>query len=318
MSFVVGDHDAAPEAWERVSDRRAGGEVLEHTVGASVEVVKGASAYVGVSHRADRQSPHAPVYGKVEFNPSRVVDPEGYRLATADEAVEALGLALRAAAPLVVAEEPEALSSYRVKRLDVARDFDCVEAPSALIRGLAPLRRPYSKRNLVHADPARNGAQTLMVGSGAGVVRLYDKHAETKGRAPEGTLRWEAECRAEWSSKYGGISRADGITSESVSALAFDRWRWSAMDAEVQSTSGVIDVVARSGLSPRERMMFVGWLVHQGTPHAYEPGSKTTQAKFRRLQRELRIAVGPEAVSSVGFASRLDWATGREILRVAA
>jgi hypothetical protein len=274
-------------------------------------VVPGVSAYVGVqvTHEVGR------VVAKVEFNPSRIADPEGCSLAPAALVRGMVGQVVSAASEYVRPGDGDA-SAFRVKRIDVARDFEAVESPSALIRGLAPVPRPWSRRNLVHADPARNGAQTLMVGSGQGVVRLYDKAAETKGKVAVGTLRWEAENRASWAEKYGAIRTVEDICTESVGELALNRFDWSAMGIEVSSTHGVVEVLARSDLTDRERTMFLGWLVQQSTPYAWEPSS-ATGAKFRRLQRQLGVAVGPEAVASVGFVSRLDWESGREVVRVA-
>lgn len=292
-------------------------ELVGEKFQSKVELADGVEAFVGVQVIYDA-SPHAPVWGKVEFNPSRVVDPDGCSLASVDVVVGCLGQVMIAAAGLVRPVDGD-VSNFRTKRVDVARDFECVEASSALIRGLGSVHRPYSRRNMVFADPKHNGAQTLFVGSGAGGARLYDKHAETSGKAPEGTLRVEFESRSEWLKNYGGISTVADLSELNVGRLAVDRWEWSAMGAEVASTVGVVEVVIRSdfGLSDREKTMFIGWLVRQSTPHAFEPGSSATLAKFRRLQRELGIAVGPEALSSVGFVSRLDWETGKEVVRVA-
>jgi hypothetical protein len=175
--------------------------------------------------------------------------------------------------------------------------------------------RNWARRNLVHADPSKQGAQTLMVGSGAGVVRLYDKFAETSGEVEPGTVRWEAEVRAAWACKYGGLATVSDLMTQGIDDLARNRWEWSAMGVEVTSILGAVDAVLRSGLTEREATMFLGWLVREGTPWAWSP-SFTTAAKFRRYQRELGISVGPETLNSVACSSRLDWETGREVLRL--
>jgi hypothetical protein len=179
--------------------------------------------------------------------------------------------------------------------------------------------RAWSRRNLVHADPLRNRAETLMVGSGAGVARLYDKHRETEGRAPVGTVRFEAECRPGWCEKYGEIRRLSDVTTEKVSALARNRWDWSAMGTEVVS-SGVVLLkrLDDAGLSPAKKRGFIGWLVEQsvGIP---SPIGTETHAEYRRIQRDLGI-VASEVFGGAGglqVMSRLDFDEGTELLRVA-
>ena len=322
VSFEVYDWDSDFSKW--------GSATVQHSVGdpelgdrsdkissfgRSVEVVPGVSAFVGV-RVVERAGGRSPVYGKFEFNPSRIVDPGGVGLSSVGAALDAFWLVVSAADCVVAPLRADWASSYRLKRLDVAKDFHSVLSPSALIRGLAPIQRPWSRKNLVHADPARNGAQTLMVGSNSGLARLYDKAAQSPGVAAEGTVRFEIEGRSDWVSKYGKMATVADLSEARVRSFGRDRWEWSKMGVEVSSLNGVVEVVARSGLTKREQQNFVGWLVMQSTPYAYE-NSKATLAKFRKLQRELNIAVGPDVLSSVGFASRLDWDSGEVVTRVA-
>ena len=319
VSFEVYDWDDDFSKWSSASVQHSLGEGASDKVSKfsrSVEVVPGVNAFVGV-RVVEAAGIRAPVFGKIEFNPSRVVDPEGYSLSDVGSALSAFWMAVSAAGSVVVAARPGESTSYRLKRLDVARDFHSVLAPSALIRGLAPIQRPWSRKNLVHADPARSGAQTLMVGSNSGVARLYDKNAETKGAVEEGTVRFEIEGRSDWVRNYGKMATVSDISEARVLDFARDRWEWSKMGVEVSSLNGVVEIVARSGLSKREQQYFIGWLVTQATPFGYEP-AKATLAKFRKLQKELNIAVGPEMLSSIGFSSRLDWESGEVVTRVAA
>ena len=123
----------------------------------------------------------------------REFDPEGWQVVGVEEALSTVGVATWAVSQLMRPVEANPLG-WHVKRLDVAKDFDGVERPSELIRGLGLLPRRWCRMNATYADPKGNGAQTLQVGSGAGGVRLYNKHVETKGDAPEGTVRWETEA----------------------------------------------------------------------------------------------------------------------------
>ncbi len=318
VSFEVYDFDTDAGNWDSYTQQHSqqrdeDGSLME-TYSRRVEIAAGVNAFVGV-RVITAKSQLAAVYGKVEFNPARVVEPEGYGLASVDDTLEALSAAVVAAGCVLVPLRHDELTSYKIKRIDVARDFRWVLSPSALIRGLAPIPRNWARRNLVHADPSKHGAQTLMVGSGAGVVRLYDKFAEAGGGVEPGTVRWEAEVRAAWARKYGDLVTVSNLMALGIDGLARNRWEWSAMGVEVTSILGAVDAVLRSGMTEREATMFLGWLVREGTPWAWSP-SFTTSAKFRRYQRELGISVGPETLKSVACSSRLDWETGREILRL--
>ncbi len=327
LSAPVRDFERDPRAWNTITDNLPGSDQGRVSHGVSVPWRNG-SLYVGAQViRATGQT-----VGKIEFNPSRASeepgaghstrsDPKcseqppasGVSLATAETARRTAAEAWELAGELVEWSGPQ--EGARVRRIDTARDFEGVADGGALIRALAPIHRPWARRNLVHADPQRNGAQTLMVGSGAGVARLYDKHAESKGRAPEGTLRWEAECRSDWASKYGGIVRFEDLTDARVTALATERWGWSSMGVEVAGMRRVVEKVRASDLSGREQASFLGWLVLESSGQAWEAGSATL-AKYRRLQRELAIAVD-DLDQGETFYSRLDFETGREVHRVA-
>ena len=145
-------------------------EPVTETFSRLVEPVERVSAFVGVVRR-DRSSPHHRVFAKIEFNPARVVDPSGHSDGCG-EVHGALEAAVKAAECVVVGSGDGKPDSCRVKRLDVARDFQGVASPSGLIRGLVPVARKWARRNVVHSDPLRNGAQTLTIGSDAGAVRF--------------------------------------------------------------------------------------------------------------------------------------------------
>jgi hypothetical protein len=318
LSFPLRSFEPDPSAWSNRAESDPGTPAAALTLSGSVTLGEGddqVAAFVGV-----RQVPeHASCqwWGKVEFNPSRVVDPRGYGLAPVSQlrpAVHAVAKQLRA----LVEPEDHNTGSWSVKRLDVARDFGDVEQAPTMIRALAPIHRPWARRNLVHADPSRLGAQTLMVGSGAGVVRLYDKHAETSGVAPVGSVRWEAECRAGWLGSYGGMKRLQDVNEDAASQLARNRWEWSQMGAEVAGDlSRLVERVRASDLTVREQAAFLGWLVMQAGGEAWVPGSRTTLAKYRKVQRDLGIAAPTDLVTTGAVVRRLDWDSGREVLRVA-
>lgn len=315
LSFPITEWEPDPTAWDSVTIRQAGDRPAVKANG-HVVTRSGTKAFVGA---AQVDNPAAPLWAKVEFNPSRVADPEGYSLA-APEAVPAMIEEVIGLADGELFLRPEGASiehDVRVKRCDVARDFEKVADVSARLGALAPVPRPWARRNLLHNDPGRRGAQTLMVGSGAGHVRAYDKHAETDGQAPEGTLRWEVEGRRGWLTNYGDIDRVADLTPEKLYGFAINRWEWSAMGSEVTTGNKVVELVAELDLTPARRRAFLGYLMEQayGLPSSL---AKQTASDYRRMQRELGLVLGPESFGVGGdVVVRLDFETGREVYRAA-
>jgi hypothetical protein len=318
LSFPLRSFEQDSSAWASRMETDPGTPAAALTLSGRVSLGEGedqVDAFVGVKQVPDH--PGCQWWGKVEFNPSRVADPGGYGLASVSQLRPAVHAVAKQMAALVEPEDHNT-GSWSVKRLDVARDFDGIDQAPTMIRALAPIHRPWARRNLVHADPTRLGAQTLMVGSGAGVVRLYDKHAETSGVAPVGSVRWEAECRSGWLASYGGMKRLQDVNEDSASRLARNRWEWSQMGAEVAGDLGrLVGRVRASELTEREQAGFLGWLVMEAAGEAWVPGSRTTLAKYRKVQRDLGIAAPTDLVTTGAVVRRLDWDSGHEVLRVA-
>ncbi len=298
-------HDA--DAWDR-----AAVDLRRHTESRSAAVKVGADVQVFVG--AAQVTAGGGWYGKVECNPSRLVDPQGYGLAPTDEGVAALReVALEAIGERLAPVIP--LDEWRVKRLDVARDFDGVQDVPGLLTGLASVHRPWSRRNNLFNDATRKGAQTLMVGGRQSGARLYDKERETGGIAPPGTLRFEVQARTDWCNKYGGIATLRDITDASVHRLAIHRWEWSGMGTEVGTRSEVVARVTRSGLSLQQQCSFLGWLMLTSAGHP-DAVSKNVNTKYRRIARQLHVALGPETLSGA-LVGHLDWDEGTVVSRVA-
>jgi hypothetical protein len=314
VSYPVGraGFDRESEDWARREQVRGGVERFS----GYFEIGPRCTAFVGVEDRPDRDT----AFVKIECNPSRLVDPDGWSVAPAAAASMCVGEVLSLVGGELVALPVEGLGSLRLRRLDAARDFGEVEVPGQLIRGLAPIPRAWARLNLVHADPSKNRAQTLMVGSRtSGVARLYDKHQESEGRAPVGSVRFEAECRRAWCHKYGGMERLGDVNNGSVAMLARERWEWSGMGSEI-FCSGValLEALDLAGLSPAKKRAFVGWLLEQsvGVP---SPIGKQAASDYRRIQRQLGIVAADMFGGQGGkqVFSRLDFDSGTEVRRVA-
>jgi hypothetical protein len=311
-SFPVAEYDEDPTAWDSVALKAPGTPHQRLTLSRTVDVVDGCKAFVGVQEVPD--NPSERWWGKVELNPSRVVDPGGHGLASVGDLPDVMLATLRGAGAVVT--PAAALDEMNVKRVDVARDFTEVDDATPMLRALGSVHRPYSRLNLLHADSQRNGAQTLMVGArSAGLVRLYDQHAAYG--SPVGSLRFEAECR-DWSARLADVRKFSDLSQESVTALAVDRWEWSAFGVEVASSLATLlrEVVA-AGVVGRLATGFVSWLVEQSAGVEVCERSKATLAKYRRLQRQLRLAAPSDMHSSLSVVRWLDLDEGTVMRRVA-
>jgi len=211
-----------------------------------------------------------------------------------------------------------AIGDLRITRLDVARDFEGVENPAATIQSLVAISRRWAKAITLDVDPRSSAPQTLSVRSGrAGMVRLYDKWAETNGAVAPGTLRFEVECRKGWLSNYGAIRVLKDVEASRVEKLAWNRWEWSQMGVVVVGQpSDVVAAVAQLGLDGMEALNVIGWIVVQESGVGIAPNSRTTVAKLRRLARDVGVGYSPGMAGSA-MARRLDFATGHEVVAAA-
>jgi hypothetical protein len=322
ISFPVERWEPDPTAWDSIVVRNQGTPAAAESRSANVRDGS-INVYVGVL-----EVPNSAVrwWGKVEANPARMAEPSGHGLAPIELLRPCLADATQLARHLV---EPGCLmGEAHLKRLDVARDFVGVLDIPALLVGLQAVPRPWAGRTGSFRNGSKNGTQTLDVGSGAGRVRLYDKHAETKGAVSEGTLRWECEARAGWLKRYAQLATVADVNRERVEVLAQDRWEWSGMGHEVMGNAEAVARVwatkevplgAGGALVPFTealRNSFLGWLLaascgRDGT------SSKATRAKYRRLARELGIVISPEMFEAekAGFTLQLDFESGTQLVK---
>ena len=302
VSFPAESYQKSELYWSGISTHRHGQAAMSmHTMADRV--------YVGVQEIPDA---HHRLWAKLEFNPSRLIDPEGFSLASVGASIEACDLAWSIAEQFV--RPACSIQEARLKRMDVARDFEGVQSPAFFLQGLRAIRRPYARRSFTYNDPQRNMAETLYVGSGAGGARLYDKHSETAGGVPEGSVRFEVEARSRWLAKWGMRTLAD-VRSENVLRLARERFDWSGMGNEVAAAERVVELVTRSELSPASQRAFLGHLLMtaKGYPSKL---SNDSAAKFNRLQRELGVVIASDPFAE-SFTSRLDFDSGREVINAA-
>ena len=213
----------------------------------------------------------------------------------------------------------DSLEDVRVKRVDVARDLRGVTVPSVMLRALLGVRRTYARNSVLWSDPRRNGAETLAVGSGAGLVRLYDQHAAYREKgAPEGSLRFEVQARKGWLNA-AGIHTAADLTARRLDDLARHRWEWARMGETVTGTANVVAAVegkVRSGeWSPTMADRLLGQMLREslGIPRAM---NGHTASKYEQMKRELRLTTAEDLGSVLPDATvraRLDYESGFEV-----
>lgn len=198
------------------------------------------------------------------------------------------------------------LDHARVKRLDVVRDFDGVDDMTVLLDGLAGVPRSSTAKVRRYADAASNKAETLRVGpKSAWTGTLYDKHAETRGLAAVGRLRYEARCRAEYLQGVAArnavgtvIGEVRHVTQDRIDNIARDRFTASGFDREVASSDQFTARVLESDLTAQSKRALLGYIAARA--QGIDLGmSRNTEAKYRKLAKQLGVALGSQPEGAV-------------------
>ena len=252
----------------------------------------------------------------IEFNPARIHDPGGWRAAPLQEVLPCTGVALGLARTVLLWDiDAEVMT---LNRLDVVRDFEGVANPSLYLERLSPIARTHATKNELFRNTSTNLAETIEVGSkDGGYVKLYDKHSETAraeigGRAPKGALRFEVHAR-DWCARYGQMTLLGDFDSKNCVRLLMNRWTWSQMGTEFHSESKYIAVLQEhfSGTESRNLMGHLLVIANGGTSNV----SHSTLSKWRKKLALLGLPLSPSVIrSDVPHISRLDFATGREVV----
>lgn len=261
---------------------------------------------------------------RVDANPARLFDPSGHSLLPVDKLEAAAEVMWSVAASYAEPKcDPE---DANVTRADVTRDFPLSFAPAAFyVRGLQNIHRPYARRVGVWSSAAHGNAETLHVGSGAGMVRLYDQEA---AYGVQGGLRWECEARKGWLNK-DGKTRLRDLTGYRLEAIARNRWEWSRMGTRVDAAVSVVEAIeakvcrcpGRGCLAPEGEHLtrakadrLLGQLVRE----AYGVGTtaRRTATRYEPIKRALGSVPSADLFADgfrVEYAGRLDFDTGREV-----
>jgi hypothetical protein len=135
------------------------------------------------------------------------------------------------------------LASVRITRLDLVRNLQ-MEFPGdvdTFFAGLALHVPPYARfsRSFAGSDGRLTGVK---FGNNARSVSVYDKHRESKGQCPAGTIRWESTLR-HGALKRNGLDRLGGVTPAKVEAARRCMWEWSGMMSAVASPATFLETI---------------------------------------------------------------------------
>lgn len=217
----------------------------------------------------------------------------------------------------------------RIVRLDLVRDFHGIDRQTDLLDGLAAIDQPGRAKVRRFADPSANRAETLRVGPRAWGCTLYDKHTESRGKAPDGQIRFEArlhrpQLTSVFARLHGGqiktvgdlvrIGSSEGI-GDGGASLAFTQRAWFervGFDRTISSRSGLADALRRAHLSHTEAAGVWAYLTLPGWGSGI---SKNSRSKYRRIAANLGYAPAYDGAvlpvdATQGQMIRLDYDTG--------
>lgn len=318
-SFPIIDFQRDDQLWGSHKDRPLGDTFEKHQRYTVLTLGPEASLLLSVFWAPAQKQ----YYARFEFNPSRLVDPTGAGLCAVTDLPFALGMAWEALSQLVRPQME--ISQAKIRRLDVARDFFPVLDCTSYLTGWRQIPAPYS-RKWVEYDSKTGRPQTLYKGTKtAGLVRAYDKHAESPAKTTPGTFRVEVEAHEQWCKTYGGIERVEDLSTASGLRLLANRFEWAGCSTSV---SGQSEFMTRLGRLtdkhgkpwPRaKKATFIGeqLLVAQGV------AEKLPKERKAEYNRALRITGIPSLADLAGLGGNrptvhLDFETGREVIGVAA
>jgi len=245
----------------------------------------------------------------VEFNPSRFVDPLGWGLCPIDRLhdviAEALSMVMALVDPIGPADE------VVIRRLDIARDFRDVLDVERIIRGLFEVKRTHCRQAGVFKDSS-DVPGSVSAGSRAGKVRTYDKCRQSRGQAPDGTVRSELEARSGWLKRYGGIYTLGNLTEANILRLFINRMSWFGLEREIITFQIAIQRIIDEDLDPRRFQGLIKYMFNRNAG-GEQKCSDRTAGKYEQFLRELGIALLLEEREPT-MVSRLDLASGREVV----
>lgn len=244
------------------------------------------------------------------LNPSRIEDPDGWGLVPTHRVPDLLAGVWPCITDLVEIASP--LDLALLSRVDVARDLQCSSPLPRVMGALARAPKAGYGQSKVVWEASKEYGETLYWGNRSGIVRLYDKHAQSNGAAPPGIVRFEVQARRSWTRRY--FPTVGDLNDTSADRIARDMWSRSGFGIPFRPLPGwLAGVTNDQKLSGAVIRSFVGEVFLQENG-VLMPISPTTRAKHKRLLERHGIPQGAdESDSSHGELKRLDPAEGHEV-----
>jgi len=209
----------------------------------------------------------------------------------------------------VVALAPDWVSQVKIRRIDIARDFQ-ISDPGPMRKTLETVVSRYQRERAVHSSKG-NGWTISNKSKSSGVDRFYDKTAEAlaknaagaaKHSVPAGTYRFEAALR-EQRIDAAALTTLDQVTSQKVWDGLSSRWAQTRWGTPITSGGGL--QVVLDTLSPNMALRILGYL------HAEEKGLILSIDSRKRKQlgalcRELGLTPGLQSHEQGGASTRVD------------
>lgn len=232
--------------------------------------------------------------------PKRVFDGENVKALPIDDTLEVLRDVVEEARWWVDIPRGHLFEESKLVRVDLVRDFHGVNDQTEVLDGLAAIDQPGRAKVRRFADPSANRAETLRVGPKAWGCTLYDKHAETNGKAEPGSVRFEARLHQDQLmsvfqrdnggcfSRVGDLTRWDSDRRAGALAHAARAWFGRVgFDRAVSAKRGLYESIAAAGLSHTEAAGVWAYLTLPGWAATV---SKNSRTKYRRIAANLGYA----------------------------
>jgi len=265
---------------------------------------------------------------RLEFNPSRFLDPDGCSLVLPEAVPKIVGLLIEE----YMLESDDALPLFlinangeidvnnwkqnwkeliRIGRLDTTADF-LITDENFSVSLYKEIRPKYSKATQIAFDDGVPETWNGVFSSKDGFVQFYDKYAESKSRktrnhVQKGTFRFEYRLERKHLRQSHIHTLAD-LTGQKFEIALRTGWENSRLETPVVHPKAWVNLVANSGLTAPEKAELVGYLESNriGKDLGYRPKEI---AALREKARGVGINFRKKLATQGDLAMKLDLET---------
>lgn len=318
ISFPIDDFEDDDYIWTRNRWKQSGSYDWGDTRHTPIALTPRACLYLSVY-----RNPHTRQLGaSLEFNPSRMIDPNGYGLCDLTDLTYTIGFAWDIASELVT---PTCrFGEAKLRRLDVARDGSCSN-PAMYVDGLSRVHAPYATKRHIEVNPGSCKPGTLGVGgSTTGHIRFYDKYMSKPSKAAPGDFRFEVQANEGWLENPGNMQTVADLSPDSAKALLVNRWNWAGMSTPIMTKDQWIHVVLAAEIfkasgdpmTEAQKLRFIGYYSALFAGGNVKEPASALKADYRRAIRQLGIfSSSEEGAPKLTAVRHLDFVSGTEVVR---